>query len=89
MPRGIELGEVANLIGSTAGIAGVHDLHAWALTSGVPSLSAHLVLQPGADADAVRLSVTEALADRFAIRHVTLQTVRIDFRTKSTPAIVH
>ena len=89
VPRGIDLDEVASLMGSTAGVAGVHDLHVWALTSDVPSLSAHVVLQTGADADAVRMSVTEALADRFAIRHVTLQTERIDCRAQTTPALVH
>jgi cobalt-zinc-cadmium efflux system protein len=89
VPMGIDLDEVANAMVSTEGVAGVHDLHIWALTSDVPSLSAHVVLQTGADADAVRMSVTEALADRFAIRHVTLQTERIDCRTQSTPALVH
>jgi cobalt-zinc-cadmium efflux system protein len=89
VPKGIDLDEVANLVTSTAGVAGIHDLHVWALTSDVPSLSAHLVLEAGADADAVRLSVTHALADRFAIHHATLQTEGIDCRTQNTPAIVH
>jgi len=89
VPKGIDLDEVASTIASTAGVAGIHDLHVWALTSDVPSLSAHVVLQTGADADAVRMSVTEALADRFALRHVTLQTERVDCRTQSTPALVH
>ena len=45
---------VAREMRSTAGVADVHDLHVWALTSNHPSLSAHLVLQQRADADAVR-----------------------------------
>jgi cobalt-zinc-cadmium efflux system protein len=89
VPKGIDLVEVASAMASIAGVANVHDLHIWALTSDVPSLSAHLVLQPGADADAVRIAVTEALGERFAIRHVTLQTEQVDCRTRPNPTLVH
>jgi cobalt-zinc-cadmium efflux system protein len=89
VPRGIDRDEVAREIAATAGVAGVHDLHVWALASDVPSLSAHFVMDAGADTDAVRMAVAEALARRFAIRHVTLQTEGTDCRTQSAPALVH
>jgi cobalt-zinc-cadmium efflux system protein len=89
VPEGIDLEEVAGTIASTAGVANVHDLHVWALTSDVPSLSAHLVVHDGADADAVRMAVAEALARRFGIHHATLQTERVDCRTQGTTTVVH
>jgi cobalt-zinc-cadmium efflux system protein len=89
VPKGIDLDEVAAAIVSTAGVADVHDLHVWALTSDVPSLSAHLVMEPGADPDAVRIAVAETLAGRFAIRHATLQTEAVDCRTGDGRALVH
>jgi cobalt-zinc-cadmium efflux system protein len=89
VPEGIELDEVAAAIASTDGVAGVHDLHIWALTSSAPSLSAHLLVCAGADTDAVRIAVAEALADRFHIHHATLQTERVDCRTLEGAAVVH
>ena len=89
VPEGLQLDEVAGAIASTAGVADVHDLHIWALTSNAPSLSAHLVVRDGADTDAVRIAVAEALADRFHIHHVTLQTERVDCRTLEGPSMVH
>jgi len=89
VPEGIDLDEVARTIASTPGVADVHDLHVWALTTDVPSLSAHLVVPDGTDTDTVRMAVAEALAQRFDIRHVTLQTERIDCRTQGTTAVVH
>jgi cobalt-zinc-cadmium efflux system protein len=89
VPEGIELDEVAGAITSTAGVTDVHDLHIWALTSSTPSLSAHVVVRGGADTDAVRIAVASALAQRFGIHHVTLQTERVDCRTLEGPAVVH
>lgn len=43
-PRGIELPNVAELITSTPGVAGVHDLHIWSITAGRHALSCHVVL---------------------------------------------
>src|SRR5262249_41159130 len=90
VPDGIQLDEVAAAIAAaTPDVAGVHDLHIWALTSSAPSLSAHLVVRDGADTDAVRIAVAEILARRFAIHHATLQTERVDCRTLEGSAVVH
>jgi cobalt-zinc-cadmium efflux system protein len=89
VPEGLELDEVAAAIASTPGVAGVHDLHIWALTSNAPSLSAHLVVHAGADTDAVRIAVADTLARRFHVHHATLQTERVDCRTLEGSAVVH
>jgi cobalt-zinc-cadmium efflux system protein len=89
VPEGLELDEVAAAVASTPGVADIHDLHIWALTSNAPSLSAHLVVRAGADTDAVRIAVADTLAHRFRIHHVTLQTERVDCRTLEGSAVVH
>jgi cobalt-zinc-cadmium efflux system protein len=89
VPEGMELDDVAAAIASIEGVAGVHDLHVWSLTSSAPSLSAHLLVCDGADTDAVRVEVAQALARRFHIHHVTLQTERVDCRTLEGSAVVH
>jgi len=89
VPKGLDVERIALAIRSAAGVADVHDLHVWAMTSNQPSLSAHLVLQDGVDSDAVRSAVAQGLADRFHIHHVTLQTERIDCREHGSGAVVH
>ena len=45
-PRGIDLSEVRQHMTGLAGVLDVHDLHAWTITSGLPVLSAHVVVDP-------------------------------------------
>jgi cobalt-zinc-cadmium efflux system protein len=51
----------------------VHDLHVWTVGSGFPALSAHVLVQPGADCHAIRLQLAELLSRRFGLSHSTLQ----------------
>ncbi len=67
----------------------VHDLHIWALTSSAPSLSARCWCTTAPTRTAVRIVVADALAHRFHIHHVTLQTERVDCRTLEREAVVH
>ncbi|MEV0251287.1 cation diffusion facilitator family transporter [Nocardia sp. NPDC050712] len=51
----------------------VHDLHVWLITSGQPSLSAHVLVDDGADCHAVRSVIESVLHDEFHLEHTTLQ----------------
>ena len=51
----------------------VHDLHVWTVTSGFPSLAAHVLVDPGADCHAVRRRLESLLSERFGLTHTTLQ----------------
>lgn len=55
------------------GVADVHDLHVWTLTSGMEVASAHLALERDADFAAVLATSQRLLRDRFAVEHATLQ----------------
>jgi cobalt-zinc-cadmium efflux system protein len=55
------------------GVVEVHDLHVWTVTSGFPALSAHVLVEPGADCHAARRRLEQMLADRFGLTHTTLQ----------------
>lgn len=46
-PKNIDMSEVRAHILDLPGVADVHDLHAWTITSGMPVLSAHVVVSPG------------------------------------------
>jgi cobalt-zinc-cadmium efflux system protein len=51
----------------------VHDLHVWEVTSGYAALSAHILVEPGADCHAVRVKIEDVLAGQYHIQHTTLQ----------------
>lgn len=72
-PAHIKREEVIAALSGIAGVCDVHELHIWTLTTGVESLSAHLLIKKGADTDAVLKQAHEQLAEKFSIRHSTLQ----------------
>ena len=80
VPEGIDADAVAASLKALPGVCDLHDLHIWAITSGVPSLSAHIVLAPDADGEAVRAKVAAVLDEKFEIEHVTLQIEKQDCR---------
>jgi cobalt-zinc-cadmium efflux system protein len=74
VPRGMDLDAVRGAIEATAGVASVHDLHVWSLSSARPALAAHVLVGDGAgDPVAVRNAIAAILRDRFDLHHVTLQ----------------
>ena len=54
-------------------VAEVHDLHVWAITTGMPAASAHVLVEPRQDCHAVRADLETLLAHDFGISHLTLQ----------------
>ena len=75
-PRGINLAELRVAIAETPGVAGVHDLHVWSLTSNDHSLSTHVELAEGADFVSVGTTVAKTVRDRYVIEHATIQVER-------------
>jgi cobalt-zinc-cadmium efflux system protein len=73
VPRGLDPAKVEACLAGLPGVAAVHDLHIWPLSTTETALTAHLV-RPGAALDDAFLATTaRLLADRFGIRHATLQ----------------
>ena len=76
-PKSVDLAEVRSHICETAGVLDVHDLHAWTITSGIPVLSAHVVIADDvlADGSGARVldRLAECLAGHFDVEHCTFQ----------------
>ena len=66
-PAGIDPQTVAATLGDVGGVAQVHDLHLWTLTSGMNVATAHLVAAPGADHQEVLVGARDVLRERYAI----------------------
>ncbi len=78
-PAGIDLRDVRRELGAVPGVVGVHDLHVWAITSGMYSLTAHVVVDADAKSDVVLAEVRKRVDDSFAIHHVTVQLEPIGY----------
>ena len=73
VPRHIDLDELRRTLEAVPGATEVHDLHVWSLTTGHCALSAHAVVEEGVTGDHVLAEMNDRLAERFDIRHVTIQ----------------
>jgi cobalt-zinc-cadmium efflux system protein len=69
--------EVGNAIAAHDGVVETHDLHVWTVTDGFPTLSAHVLVEPGADCHRIRLELERMLAERFDLEHTTLQVEHV------------
>ena len=72
-PRGVDLADVERHILEAPGVQGVHDLHAWTITSGMNVVSAHVVLGPEGQPGDVLDHLGRCLSDDFDIDHSTFQ----------------
>ncbi|MGH7687035.1 MAG: cation diffusion facilitator family transporter [Candidatus Dormibacteria bacterium] len=72
-PAGLDADDVQGMLRSNVQVVDVHDFHLWEITSGMPALSAHVLVMPGEDCHAVRRDLERALHQRFNIEHTTLQ----------------
>ena len=72
-PRGLDPEAIGRRWRRAPGVAEVHDLHVWEVTSGFPSLSAHVLVGRNTDCHDVRRELEAMLHDEFEIDHTTLQ----------------
>jgi cobalt-zinc-cadmium efflux system protein len=74
-PAHIALSDVHDQVASIPGVASVHDLHVWTVTSGMIAMSGHLVVQNPGDNQRV-LEVVQERLGKLGIGHVTVQMER-------------
>jgi cobalt-zinc-cadmium efflux system protein len=86
-PTHINLKAVEEAMRSMPNIAAVHDLHVWTITSGMESLSAHIVLADGVSLQAgqkILETINAELQKKFGIEHTTLQVEYSSLAEKET-----
>ena len=72
-PAGLPVDEIGTAMAAHPGVVEVQDLHVWEVTSEFPTLSAHVLVEPGADCHGIRRELESLLRDRFGLEHTTLQ----------------
>jgi len=78
-PAHINLAAVEDAILATAGVANVHDLHVWTITSGRDALSAHVIHSSSISQPDLLRELRLKLHDRFGVDHLTIQMETPDF----------
>jgi cobalt-zinc-cadmium efflux system protein len=88
-PRGVDMSEVRAHILEVDGVLDVHDLHAWTITSGLPVLSAHVVVTEEALAAGhggrVLDALCECLGEHFDVAHCTFQLEGVSHAGHESP----
>jgi len=75
LPRGLQLQSVIGEMRHVEGVLDVHDLHIWSLGSSTHALSCHVLIDdvPPSASECILHRLNDVLADRFHIRHTTVQ----------------
>ena len=84
-PEGIDMDDVSARLAAIPGVANVHDLHVWTLTSGMDAASGHVVVEPGGDPQVILERVSAILADDFGVVHSTIQCEPVGYTDRDSP----
>src|SRR6185295_11834171 len=82
-PAHINLAAVEDAILDTNGVANVHDLHVWTITSGRDALSAHVIHSRAISQPDLLRELRAKLHDRFGVDHLTIQMETPDFEDET------
>lgn len=82
-PAHINLAAVEDAILATNGVADVHDLHVWTITSGRDALSAHVIHAQSISQPDLLRELRTKLHDRFGVDHLTIQMETPDFEDET------
>jgi cobalt-zinc-cadmium efflux system protein len=92
-PAGLDLDAVRDHVAGMDGVVEVHDLHAWTITSGIPSLSAHVTVTDVALAEAgvggILDRLCECVASHFDVQHATFQVEPVSHRAHEDLGEMH
>jgi cobalt-zinc-cadmium efflux system protein len=73
VPEGIDPASVRAHLAALPGVAAIHDLHIWGMSTTETALTCHLVMPRGHPGDAMLTQIGRDLEHRFGIHHATLQ----------------
>jgi cobalt-zinc-cadmium efflux system protein len=84
-PRHLDLTDIQRTLEGVSGVSRVHDLHVWTLTSGLFTLTAHIVVNGAQDHHALLDAIEQIIQQRYGIDHTTIQLEPQD-RQQNEPA---
>lgn len=88
-PPDLNTASVIDTVHATPGVASAHHVHLWMMGEHETALEAHVVLEPGAPADATRSAVKRRLAETHNLHHATLELETADHACDEPRLIGH
>lgn len=79
-PPTIDMEEVVRQLMSVEGVKEVHDLHVWTITSGMDSLSCHLLVEDESDCQSILQQAIHKIEEHFQIQHATIQVEKSELQ---------
>jgi cobalt-zinc-cadmium efflux system protein len=73
VPEGLDITAVRAHLLALPGVAGLHDLHIWGMSTTETALTCHLIMPNGHPGDTVLNDMAQQLHSRFGIQHATIQ----------------
>lgn len=73
VPAEIDLTALEGALKGIPGVRAVHDLHVWTITSGMDSMSGHLVIDDMNESPRILRAARAVLREKFSLDHVTIQ----------------
>jgi cobalt-zinc-cadmium efflux system protein len=75
VPKGISLKALVTDMQKVTGVQAVHDLHVWSVSSGMPALSCHVLIDdlPPSESAHILHTLNDLLSGTYHIDHVTIQ----------------
>jgi cobalt-zinc-cadmium efflux system protein len=73
VPPGVQSAAVSDFLRRWPGVAAIHDLHIWSMSTTETALTCHVLMPAGHPGDVVLVQLAHELQQRFAIGHVTVQ----------------
>jgi cobalt-zinc-cadmium efflux system protein len=73
VPAGIKSADVTEFLRQQPGVAAIHDLHIWPMSTTETALTCHCLMPAGHPGDQFLVELAQALHDRFSIGHATIQ----------------
>jgi len=86
VPPNVDLRLLETALKEIPGIKAVHDLHVWTITSGLDSMSGHIVVTDMGESPRVLRAVRETMKDKFGLEHVTVQIEDEKMRGQEPPS---
>ncbi|MFC7440266.1 cation diffusion facilitator family transporter [Laceyella putida] len=79
-PITIDRDKVKKVLENIPGVINVHDLHIWTITSGMDTLSCHMLVEEKANTQTVLQQAIQEIESHFAIKHTTIQVETKEFQ---------
>jgi cobalt-zinc-cadmium efflux system protein len=86
VPQQIDTTAITRYLAALPGVAEIHDLHIWGLSTTESSLTVHLTMPAGHPGDAFLDQISETLAAEYGVQHATIQ---IDLGESDHQCVLH